>query len=149
MFKVPLQGSNKHVNHPATVARRSDVITLVGLVCERSTCAVSPWAHPWSTAAPAGDISPPGTSPCHRPSLAIQPPAKYRPRPAYSSADAVIALVITGLKKRQSCEMWDVRYGREIEALLPWGCAYALPTVFSCRRRKWDTGSSSANIRLS
>lgn len=38
MFKVQLQGSNKQVDHPATVARRSDVITLVGLVCERSTC---------------------------------------------------------------------------------------------------------------
>lgn len=38
MLKVPSQGSNKHVDHPVTVAWRSDVITLVGLVCEGSTC---------------------------------------------------------------------------------------------------------------
>lgn len=43
-----------------------------------------------------------------------------------------------------------VRCGREIKVLLPSGCAYASPTVFSCRRRKSDGGGSwSANIRLS
>lgn len=87
------------------------------------SAAVSPWARPWSTAAPAGDISPPGTSPCHRPSLAIQHPAKYRPPPAYSSADAVIALVITGLK---TSELWDMA-----EKLK---CSYLQGVLTPCRQ---------------
>lgn len=64
-----------------------------------------------------------------------------------SASSKVPATASIQLCRRRHCvgyyrvkSLRAVRRGREIEVLLPSGCAYALPTVFSCRRRKSDGG---------
>lgn len=47
----------------------------------------SPWAHPWSMAAPEEDIYLPGISPSPPPSPLTLPPVNFQPQPAYSSVN--------------------------------------------------------------
>lgn len=96
----------------------------------------SPWALPWSTAAPEEDTCPPGTSPSPRFSCSIQPPANYWPPPAYSSVDDIIMRLQAfpaEMSKQRLC------FFRENKKL----CSSYFQSMLTPRRQSFSAGENT------